>query len=65
MWVELEGTYTGADVEANWEALFRTIGLFHKVASEVGNHLGYHYPEDLEWRAVAFLREVKNLDHSP
>lgn len=65
VWVELEGTYTGADVEANWEALFRTIGLFHKVASEVGNHLGYHYPEDLDRRAVAYVREVKNLDHSP
>ena len=64
LWAELEGTYAGADLEANWEAMFRTITLFRKVAMEVGERLGYAYPHDLDRRAVAYLKKVKNLDHA-
>ena len=62
LWAELEGTYTGANLEANWEALFRTIALFRKVAMEVGEHLGYAYPHDLDGRAVVYLDKVRSLD---
>jgi aminoglycoside 6-adenylyltransferase len=61
LWTELESTYTGAGLELNWEAMFRTIALFRKVAIEVGDRLGYAYPHDLDRRAVAYLRKVKNL----
>ena len=62
IWAELESTYTGAGLEANWEAMFRTIALFRQVAIEVGHHLGYPYPHGLDRRAVAYLQKVKNLD---
>jgi len=62
IWAEMESTYTGAGLEANWEAMFRTIALFRKVAIEVGDRLGYLYPHDLDRRAVAYLQKVKNLD---
>jgi len=62
LWAELESTYTGAGLEANWEAMFRTVDLFRKVAVEVGKRLGYAYPDDLHRRAVAYLEKVKNLD---
>ena len=62
LWDELEDSYTGADLEANWDALFKTIDLFRKVASEVGEHLGYAYPSDLEARVITYLKMVKNLD---
>jgi aminoglycoside 6-adenylyltransferase len=62
LWAELESTYAGADLEANWEALFRSIALFHKVATEVGDRLGYAYPHDMERRTLAYLRKVKGLD---
>lgn len=61
LWAELESTYVGMGVEENWDALFRTIDLFRKVAAEVGAHLGYVYPDDLEKRMIAYLRAVKNL----
>jgi aminoglycoside 6-adenylyltransferase len=61
LWTELENTYTGAGLEANWEAMFRTIALFRKAAIEVGERLGYAYPHDLDRRAVAYLERVKNL----
>ena len=62
LWAELESTYTGAGLEANWEAMFRTIALFRQVAIEVGDRLGYSYPHDLDRRTVAYLQKVKNLD---
>lgn len=61
-WEELETTYTGFGLEANWEAMFTTIFLFRKVAIEVGDGLGYAYPYDVDRRSVNYLQKVKNLD---
>jgi aminoglycoside 6-adenylyltransferase len=59
LWEELESTYVGADKGENWEALFKTIFLFSKVAREVGEKLGYPYPEDMEKRVVEYAQKVK------
>ena len=47
LWAELESTYVGAGAEENWQALFRIIELFRKVAREVGQRLGYTYPDEI------------------
>jgi aminoglycoside 6-adenylyltransferase len=62
LWAELESTYTGVGLEENWEALFRTIALMQRVANEVGKHLGYTYPQELEQRVLNYLSIVKRLD---
>ena len=62
LWTELESTYTCPGLEENWEALFRTIELMKRVAVEVGRHLGFTYPEQLEQRVVNYLRKVRQLD---
>jgi aminoglycoside 6-adenylyltransferase len=62
IWSALEATYVGAGIEENWQAMFRTINLFHKVAIEVGDHLGFAYPHDLHQRAVAYLTCVRELE---
>jgi aminoglycoside 6-adenylyltransferase len=62
LWSELERTYTGAESEANWAALFETIGLMRRVASEVAERMGYSYPQELERRVIAYLQKVKNLE---
>ncbi len=62
LWAELESTYTGAGLEENWAALFKTIELFRKVAIEVGERLGYAYPHELDRRVLAYLDRVRNLD---
>lgn len=62
IWAELESTYVGAGLEENWEALYKTITLFRKVAIEAGERLGYAYPHDLDRRAMAYFRKVQNLD---
>jgi aminoglycoside 6-adenylyltransferase len=61
-WQELENTYVGAGEGENWDALFRLIDLYRRVAIEVGEHLGYDYPHDLDRRAMAYLQKVRDLD---
>lgn len=62
IWSAFEETYVGAGIEENWQAMFRTIDLFQMVATEVGNHLGYAYPQQLHNRAVAYLSRVRQLE---
>jgi aminoglycoside 6-adenylyltransferase len=62
LWADLERTYVGAGIEENWLALFSTAELMRKVAREVGQALGYAYPETLHQRAVRYLQWVKDLD---
>jgi aminoglycoside 6-adenylyltransferase len=62
IWAELEGTYAGAGMEENWEAMMKTIALFRRMAIEVGDRLGYAYPHELDRRMMAYLQKVKNLD---
>jgi aminoglycoside 6-adenylyltransferase len=59
IWSGLESTFTGADPESNWEALFEMIALFGRVANEVGGLLGYAYPEDLVARVTAHARRMQ------
>jgi aminoglycoside 6-adenylyltransferase len=61
LWVELESTYTGADMQDNWDALLRTVALFRKSAKEVGAQLGYTYPEALDRRVMDYVKQVSGL----
>jgi aminoglycoside 6-adenylyltransferase len=62
LWAELEQTYVGPGIEENWEALFASAELMHKVGREVGKALGFNYPEELHERVVKHLQWVKSLD---
>ncbi|HEX6271089.1 MAG TPA: aminoglycoside 6-adenylyltransferase [Anaerolineales bacterium] len=59
IWSKLENTYVGADIADNWEALFRTMVLFRQVAIEVGERLGYDYPEELDQRVTAYVQDMQ------
>jgi aminoglycoside 6-adenylyltransferase len=60
-WAELGETYVGAGMEENWEALFKTISLFRKVANEVAERLRYHYPDHIDREVTAALNRIKGL----
>jgi aminoglycoside 6-adenylyltransferase len=47
VWDELQRSFVDADLERNWEALFAMLALFGRVAQEVGESLGYGYPDRL------------------
>lgn len=59
LWSALEATYTGAGEAASWDSLFRTIDFYRVVAHEVGDALGYTYPEDMDQRVVTYLQKVR------
>jgi aminoglycoside 6-adenylyltransferase len=61
IWSELTSTYVGADIEDNWNALFRTIALFRRVATEVGAALGHAYPQGADGAMTAHLDGVRKL----
>jgi aminoglycoside 6-adenylyltransferase len=61
LWTELESTYAGAGLQDNWDAMWRTIDLFEKVAREVGAALGYPYPEEMHRRSAKYFQWVQNL----
>lgn len=60
-WTALEQTLTGADLAANWQALFAAIALFRRLASEVGDALGYAYPHELDRGVTAYLQMAHDL----
>jgi len=37
------------------------MALFRQVAIEVADDLGYAYPDDLDQRVTAYVREMKDL----
>jgi len=43
-------------------AMIRKMALFRKTAEEIGERLGYPFPDEFEKRVMAYLRRVKNLE---
>ena len=58
----VERTYVGPDPEENWAALFHTLEFFRNIAIEVGDALGYEYPEEMDRRSRQYLETVRQLD---
>jgi aminoglycoside 6-adenylyltransferase len=63
-WSELEATFAGSSIEDNWNALFKTTDLFRRLAMEVGKHLGYTYPSEIDQRVTDYLLKIKKLDRN-
>jgi aminoglycoside 6-adenylyltransferase len=61
-WSEFESTYVGPGMEDHWEALFKTILLFRRVAIEVGDRMGYSYLKDLDRRVMDYLHRIRDLN---
>jgi aminoglycoside 6-adenylyltransferase len=61
IWSQLENCYAGAGISKNWEALFRTVILFRRVAIEVGEGLGYTYPLELDQRVTAYVQIMRHM----
>ena len=61
IWSRLEDTYAGANIQDNWEALFRTITFFREVAMQVGAGLDYEYPLELDQRVTAFVQRMHEM----
>lgn len=62
LWSQVEATFAGAGEAENWEALAQTLGLFRRVAREVGAALGYDYPEELHERVSLYVEQIRQLE---
>jgi aminoglycoside 6-adenylyltransferase len=61
IWLEFARTYVSLDVEVTWGALDRLIALFRKLAPEVGNALGYPYPQQVDDQVSAYLEALREM----
>ena len=64
LWSAVEGTYAGACVTDNWEALAQTLDVFRHVAVEVAEYFGYTYPDELHQRIWAYVEKIRQLEPS-
>lgn len=48
LWKRIEATFSGSNIEDNWQALFAYADLGHDLGVELAAALGYHYPIQLE-----------------
>lgn len=62
IWSEYTSTFAGADTEENWQAFFRAVELFGKLATIVGRSLGYSYPAQLHQDMVEYYRRIRDTD---
>lgn len=51
-WSDLEETYVGADIEDNLTAFIKITSFLRKITKQVGDTLGYEYPDELD---IAFI----------
>ncbi|MCP4754648.1 MAG: aminoglycoside 6-adenylyltransferase [Proteobacteria bacterium] len=58
-WAELESTYTGAKTEDNWEAFFKTIDLFRRLATFLAHRLNFSYPVELDKEVTDYCRHIQ------
>lgn len=58
---EVLSTYAAESVDENWDVLQRLVVLFRKVATRVGDSLGYRYPSELDDAMLEYLHRVRSL----
>jgi len=61
LWERLLNTYSDADYEHTWLALFAACDLFRETAVNVAEHFEYAYPHEDDKRVSAHLKHVKSL----
>ena len=58
-WEQLLSTYSPAEINPTWSALFKMTDLFSEMGCEVAQNLGYIYPEEDDERVSGYLKEIQ------
>ena len=61
LWQQLERTYTDANPENTWQALFAMGSLFRRAAQPVAEAFNFTYLEQDDERVCAFIRHIHDL----
>ncbi|MFT3904091.1 MAG: AadS family aminoglycoside 6-adenylyltransferase [Niabella sp.] len=60
MWEKTEKTFSGSDIEENWNALFAMADLTSEIGKELSEKRGYEYPEKTETDIRKYLNDLRN-----
>lgn len=61
VWSAFASTYGSLDAGEIWSGLNRVIALFRQVATDVGNALGYPYPQLVDDQVSAYLGAIREM----
>jgi len=61
VWEMLKNTYSDADPQNTWDALFAMDELFRHAAAFVGDAFGYLYPAEDDKRVTAYVQYIRGL----
>lgn len=62
LWQKLKASYSDADYEHMWNALFDTCDLFNDIALKVSEHFNYDYKQNQYYEPVlTYLHKIKKL----
>ena len=61
LWERLLQTYSDADDDRTWQALFTMTALFRQAALAVAERFGFEYPHEDDRRVSAHLEHVRHL----
>jgi|SRR5690554_6246258 len=59
MWEKVEQTFSGSDINDNWNALFAMADLVTEIGNELSKKMDYEYPTKLEADIRKYLNELK------
>lgn len=58
LWCKVESTFSGSDIDENWNALFAYADLVHELGTSLAQKLHFIYPVKLEQDIRIYLKEV-------
>lgn len=59
LWKKIEATFSGSNIEDNWNALFAYADVTHQLGVQLSEKLGYPYPAEQEHNIRKYLNEVR------
>ncbi|WP_300669140.1 AadS family aminoglycoside 6-adenylyltransferase [Soonwooa sp.] len=60
MWQKIEATFSGSDIDENWNALFAMMDLVHEMGNFLTQKLNFSYPQKLENDIRKYTEDLKN-----
>ncbi len=62
LWEELKETFSGGNIEDNWESTFKMMDFFSKISKKVAYRLRFEYPQSLEDDVRNYLNKIYNKE---
>ncbi|NIF07179.1 AadS family aminoglycoside 6-adenylyltransferase [Chryseobacterium sp. Tr-659] len=64
LWRKLEATFSGNNIEENWNALFAFADVVHELGTSLAEKLSFTYPSQHEEDIRNYLNEVRSIPYS-